>query len=293
MPVGLVIKPRIKEAIPIALEIVEWLQAAKLEICLDRETDRLVGRKIKLNGYKVVELAELPESADPIITLGGDGTLIGVARHVEGKSPVMIGVNFGNLGFLTEIPPSEAISALTRVLAGEAAFAERAMLRAEVRREGKIIFSSQAVNDAVVQKGAVDPLLDLDIAVDSHDVMRLRADGIIAATPTGSTAYSLSAGGSIVYPSLEVMLLTPICPHSLTNRPLVLGLDSLVQIKIPAYTGKVFLIVDGQKSTQMYSGDELLISRGRNKVRFVRSETKNYFQILSTKLNWGIPNRSG
>ena len=235
---------------------------------------------------------KLATSADPVVTLGGDGTLIGVARYVQGQSPVMIGVNFGNLGFLTEILPSELFSTISNVLSGSSRFAVRSMLMAEVYRQGELIFSSQAVNDAVVQKGVRERLLDLDLAVDGEAVMRLRADGIIIATPTGSTAYSLSAGGSIAHPSLEVALITPICPHSLTNRPLVLGLDSNIRITVPNYDGKVFLTIDGQVSTQLLPGDALCLQRAKHSVRFVRSPGKSYYDILRTKLNWGIANQS-
>jgi NAD+ kinase len=291
-PVGIVIKPKIKAAVPLACEIFDWLQKHNREICFDQASHKVLAKKITKTNFEIIEIEKLAKVADPIVTLGGDGTLIGVARYVEKNSPIMIGVNFGNLGFLTEIHPTEALSALERVLAGKAEFAERAMLMAEVRRGGQVIFTSQAVNDAVVQKGVRESLLDMDISVDDREVMRLRADGVIVATPTGSTAYSLSASGSIVHPSLEVVLLTPICPHSLTNRPLILNNNSSIKIKIPEYDGKVYLIIDGQISTPIMPGDELFISRAHNKVRFVKSASKNYFDILRTKLNWGIANKA-
>lgn len=291
-PVGIVIRSKIKDAIPLACQIFEWLQSEKREICFDQASHKMLAKKITKTDFQIVEIEKLAKIADPIVTLGGDGTLIGVARYVEDSSPIMIGVNFGNLGFLTEIHPNEALNALRRVLDGKAEFAERAMILAEVVRDGQVVFSSQAVNDAVVQKGVRESLLNLDITVDNKEVMRLRADGVILATPTGSTAYSLSASGSIVHPSLEVVLVTPICPHSLTNRPLILDNSSSIRIKVPDYEGKVYLIIDGQISTQIIPGDELLITRAKNKVRFVKSDIKNYFDILRTKLNWGIANKS-
>lgn len=290
--VGIVIKPKIKEAINVALSLINWLNSRGYEIYTDSESQKALSKKLKDVSLAAVSLQELTHIADPIITLGGDGTLIGVARYVEAGSPILVGVNFGNLGFLTEIHPNEALQALEDVIEGRASFGERSMILAQVRRNGETIFSSQAVNDAVVQKGTRDSLLDLDVAVNDDEIMRLRADGLIVATPTGSTAYSLSAGGSIVHPALEVVLLTPICPHSLTNRPLILGLSSQIKIRIPDYTGKVFLTVDGQASTQLLPADELHITKASNKVRFVRSSHKNYFEILRTKLNWGVANKS-
>jgi NAD+ kinase len=233
----------------------------------------------------------LAHQADPIVILGGDGTLIGVGRYVEKSSPTLVGVNFGNLGFLTEIAPEELFTTIEAVLAGSAAIGTRSMLRAEVWRNETLLFSSQAVNDAVVQKGARARLLDLDIAVNGEEIMRLRCDGLIAATPTGSTAYSLAAGGSIVHPSLAVMLVTPICAHSLTSRPLILPLDAAFSVSIPQYEGRVFLMIDGQDNVELRSGDVVRITKAKNTVKFVKSPRKSYFDILRTKLNWGIRNR--
>ncbi len=291
-PVGIVIKPKIKAAVPLAVQIFDWLQKRNHEICFDPSSHKILAKKINSTNFQIMEIEKLAKVADPIITLGGDGTIIGVARYVDKTSPIMIGVNFGNLGFLTEIHPSEALRALEEVIQGKALFEERAMLLVEVKRNGEQIFCSQAVNDVVVQKGVRESLLNMDIDSDGVELMRLRADGLIIATPTGSTAYSLSASGSIVHPSLEVVLLTPICPHSLTNRPLILNNNSSIRIRIPEYGGKVFVIVDGQISTPIMPGDELYITRAQNKVRFVKSSVKNYYEILRTKLNWGIANKS-
>lgn len=290
--IGLVIKPGIEAAAVLALELITWLRSHPHELVADDYSAEILKERGVKAPLKSVRSPQLAQLADPIITLGGDGTLIGVARYAADKTPLMIGVNFGNLGFLTEISPSELIVTLEKVLKGEACSGERSMLLAEVYREGKLVFSSQAVNDVVVQKGVEDRLLDLDCAVDGEDVMRIRADGIIVATPTGSTAYSLSAGGSIVHPSLGVALITPICPHSLTNRPFIIDLNSTIKISVPPYEGRVFVIVDGQVSTPMISGDELKITRAKNKVRFAMSPRKSYFDILRTKLNWGIANKS-
>jgi NAD+ kinase len=268
--------------------LIAWARDNKHTVILEQESSRI----IDFNGESL-PAEKLVTVADPIVTLGGDGTLIGVARYVSGDSPVLLGVNFGNLGFLTEIAPVELFNTLDRVFAGTAQFGERNMLQTDVMRQGKCVFSSQAVNDSVIQKGARDKLLDIDFAVEGEDVMRIRADGLIISTPTGSTAYSLAAGGSIVNPSLSVVLITPICAHSLTLRPLILGLDSVLTARIPAYDGEVVLMVDGQVSFQLITGDVVRVTRARHKVKFVKSPTKSYFDILRTKLNWGIANSPG
>lgn len=285
--VGLVIRPGVPAAVELAHQLQRWCVERNHGLMLERESARLMGAK---DGVLV---SELVARANPVVTLGGDGTLLGVARTVEGSSPIFLGVNFGNLGFLTELRPEELLETLDQVLLGKAAVRERSMLLAEVVRGGATVFSSQAVNDAVIMKGARSRLIDLDFYVDREAVMRLRADGLIVASPTGSTAYSLAAGGSIVAPTLAAVLVTPICPHSLTSRPLVLDMDSELKIVVPQYDGRVFLTVDGQVSLELQTDDEVLIHQAKQKLRFVRSRERSYFSVLRTKLNWGIPNQGG
>ncbi len=283
--IGLLIRPGVKKGLLAADELISWAKKNKHEILFEERSANIFGKP-----GSGVPPDELVRRADPIITLGGDGTLIGIARHVSEHCPTILGVNFGNLGFLTEIAPNELIATLENYFAGKALLAERHMLLAEVIRAGQVVFSSQAVNDAIVQKGSRDRLLDLDLAVDSEDVMRVRGDGLILATPTGSTAYSLAAGGSIAHPGLDVVLVTPICPHSLTTRPLMLKMDSVLRISIPSYEGRVYLSVDGQVSTSLQTGDIVSVTKSKNIVRFVRSSHRSYFEILRAKLNWGIGN---
>jgi NAD+ kinase len=165
------------------------------------------------------------------------------------------------------------------------------MLHASVRRKGKEIFAAQALNDAVIQKDARARLLDLDIAVNGEPVMRLRADGLICSTPTGSTAYSLAAGGSIVHPALEVLLVTPICAHSLSARPLILKLSDKLLATIPEYDGTMVLTIDGQLSIPLQTGDAIEIGESPYRIKLVQSSSRSYFDILRTKLNWGIANK--
>jgi NAD+ kinase len=270
----------------LAREVVAWCQARNLPLDVCPTT----AKALKLSGNGIPS-KEMVERADPIITLGGDGTLIGVARYVEGKSPVFVGVNFGNLGFLTEIRPDELMSVLDDVVKGGVKCAERLLIDVQVHRKGVIVFESRAVNDVVVQKGARSRLPQLDLAVNGHDVARIRADGIILSTPTGSTAYSLAAGGSIAHPSLSVILVTPICPHSLTTRPLILPGSAMVEVELPRFDDEVIVTVDGQVSAPLESGDIVKVSQAKQTVKFVVSREKSYFDILRTKLNWGVPNR--
>ena len=213
---GLVVRAGNEKAVALAKELLAWCQERNLEVDVDAQA----AKSLKL-GTPGLSHREIVERADPIVTLGGDGTLIGAARFVKGKSPLFVGVNFGNLGFLTEVRPTELFPVLENALHNKVPCAERVLLFVQVVRDGNVIFESQAVNDAVVQKGARSPLPELDLSVNEHDVARIRADGIIIATPTGSTAYSLAAGGSIAHPALDIFLVTPVCPHSLTNRRLV------------------------------------------------------------------------
>ena len=285
---GIEVRPGIDRANALAREAYEWGLSKGFDVLLGNEAARALGKS-----GEGVPPRILARSADPIVVLGGDGTLIGVAHHVEGPPPTLVGVNFGHLGFLTELAPDELMPVLEKVVTGEALCAERSMLQAEIEREGKIVFSAQAVNEALVIKGAEDPLLDIDLFAEGDPIMRLRADGLIFSTSTGSTAYSLAAGGSIVYPTLPVVLVTPLCAHSLTARPLVLRLEAELCAIIPDYKGKVVLSIDGQLSTGIVPGDKVKVTKAKNSVRFVRSPSRSYFEILRTKLNWGIPNQSG
>jgi NAD+ kinase len=284
--IGLVIRGGNEKVVARARDLIKWCADRNLELLVDDQTVK----SLKL-GIPGLSNQEIVERADPIVTLGGDGTLIGAARFVTGSSPLFVGVNFGNLGFLTEVRPEELFHVLEEALEKKTPSAERRLLLVQVVRNGSVVFESKAVNDALVQKGARAPLPELDLSVDDHDVARIRADGIIISTPTGSTAYSLAAGGSIAHPSVNVMLVTPICPHSLTNRPLILPGSSTIDIDIPNFKDDIYITVDGQVSERLQAGDVVRICQAKQMVRFVISPDKSYFDILRTKLNWGVPNR--
>jgi NAD+ kinase len=284
--IGLVIRPGNQKIVTRAQELLAWCAERSVAVEADSQTMQLLGMP-----GKGCSCAELVTRVETIVTLGGDGTLIGVARYVQGESPLFVGVNFGNLGFLTEVRPDELFTVLQDALDSKVPSAERTLLQVQVEREGAVFFESQAVNDVVVQKGATSPLPELDLTVNQHAVARIRADGIIFATPTGSTAYSLAAGGSIAHPSVNVILVTPVCPHSLTNRPLILPGTAAIEVEIPRFHEEVLVTVDGQVSKVLRPGDTIRVRQANQRVRFVISKDQSYFDILRTKLNWGVPNQ--
>ncbi len=290
--IGLVIRPGISAAAPLGAEVVQWAAKRGCTVYVDGPTERILAGLVSGAMVTSVWIEDIAVRSDVVVSLGGDGTLIGVARHITDRRCVMVGVHFGTLGFLTEIRPDELIAMLDQLEKGEAQIAQRQMLSCKVLRAGAEHFKSNAINDLVVQKGTKDRLLEIDISVDRQPLARVRADGLIIATPTGSTAYSLAAGGSIVHPELPVTLLTPICPHSLTIRPLIVPADSHLEVSFPKYEGDIFATADGQVSSQLKSSDTIVVTRGPNKVNFVRSPSRTYFDILTAKLNWGIPNRA-
>ncbi|MCB0354067.1 MAG: NAD(+)/NADH kinase [Bdellovibrionales bacterium] len=290
-PIGMVIRTDVAPAVEKGKELLSWAKKNGRSILADESSSAALSGGDSNVLHVAQSAVELAERADPIVVLGGDGTFIGVARHAPPTCPVLIGVNFGTLGFLTEISPNELFGVLESVFKGTAEIQERKLLLARVKRDGKELFRARAMNETLVQKGSRERLLELDLFSEGRPIMRMRGDGMIVATPTGSTAYSLAAGGSIVYPDLEVMLLTPICAHSLTNRPLVLPSGFELSLRVPDYDGEVFLTVDGQDSFDLRTGDEVVVSRDPSVIKLVTSPSQSYYDILRTKLNWGAPNK--
>jgi NAD+ kinase len=279
--IGLVVRSGVSEAVDLGKQLIEWAAKNGHEVLADDDSAKALGLPAGGNSEVIATMC------NPVVALGGDGTLIGVGRYVKGRPPVMLGVNFGRLGFLTEIAPTELFSALKMALGGTAQYGTRTLLQCAVAREGQNVFSSQAVNDVVLHKGVFDKLMDIELDVDGHPVSSIRCDGLIISTPTGSTAYNLSAGGPIVYPSLAVAVVTPICSHSLTHRPIVLPNDAKILLKVPKYDGSIALSIDGQEGFSLKVGDQINITKSPNSVIFVRSPSQSYFDILRQKLNWG------
>jgi NAD+ kinase len=278
--VGLVVKRERPEAIAIARTLTRFLRTRNKTPVADAETAKKIGAE-------AVERHHLADHADLIVVLGGDGTLLGVARMVASEGVPILGVNLGGLGFLTEVTTAEAQAALGRVLAGDYEVDRRIMLEAIVDRASEEQPQTfQAFNDVVVGKGPLGRMLELDVVANRTPFCSYRADGLIIATPTGSTAYALSAGGPIVYPTLDAIVLAPICPHTLSNRPVVLPDSYEIEIRVKAPDHDTTFSVDGQESSQLGPADTIKVHRGRHVVSLIRS-AHPYFEIWRDKLRWG------
>jgi NAD+ kinase len=232
----------------------------------------------------------LATEADVVITFGGDGTLLDAARavaHSSGDAP-LIGINLGRLGFLTDVGPEDLTAALEAILAGRTRVERRMMIAGIVNGDGGSTTSRLALNDIVVTRGALSRMIELDVTVDGHEVCQVKADGLIVATPTGSTAYNLSAGGPIVHPSLDALVLTPIAPHTLTHRPLVLPADARIDIRTrPEPQGELVGTFDGQFAVTLRPGDSVQIERAPRVVRLLYTSPRTHFDMLREKLKWG------
>ncbi len=227
------------------------------------------------------------ERADIAVVLGGDGTLLAAARLLGDRQIPIVAINHGGLGFLTEVTLDQMYPALDRVLGGHFITEHRMMMDVDVRRAGQQVASYRALNDVVINKGTLSRIIELETRVDAHYVSRFRADGLIVATPTGSTAYNLSAGGPIIFPSMSAMVVTPICSHTLTNRPLVLPPGVEIDITLCSAQDEVYVTVDGQVGLKMEMNDLLSIQKSEITVKLVAPSDKNYFDVLRGKLKWG------
>lgn len=290
MRVGIVAKRRLVEAAGLLSEIAGWLRARHAEPVFEQETAALAS--IADGAARIAAREELPSHVDLIVVLGGDGTLLGMADRIAdaGLSVPIIGVNFGGLGFLTEITLPELYGSLEAALAGTASLEERMMLRSVVRRGTEVKADRVVLNDVVVTKGALARIIDLSVWVGDQFVTRFKSDGLIVSSPTGSTAYNLAAGGPIVHPHVDAMVITPIAPHTLTNRPLVVPAGSDIRIQ-PSANGaeapEIFASFDGQFSLPLGAEDVVTVARAARPLRLVRAATRSYFEVLREKLKWG------
>jgi NAD+ kinase len=278
--VGVVLKGSSPEALELGRQLLAELERLGLESTLDAESAAVLGSP---NGC---DRGSLASRVDLVVVLGGDGTLLSVAHGCLGGTPIL-GINMGTLGFLTEHPPESLLPMLNATLAGRTAVERRERFEVEVVSPKRETISRLALNDAVITKAALARIVTLTAHVNNEFVSRFRADGLIVATPTGSTAYNLSAGGPILYPTLEVMLLTPICPHTLTNRPIALPLDAVVEIRLESRSEEVYLTLDGQEGFSLTPRDLVRVRRASEPLRLIIDPSRSYFQILNHKLKWG------
>ena len=279
--IGIIVKPESPDAQALLQELVPWLRARGKEPMLDPPTAALAG---EAESYSKKDLATL---ADMLVVLGGDGTMLAAARLVEGRPIPILGVNAGGLGFLTAVTREAACTALERVFSKSFSEEERLMLRVRVMRRGEEIIAAAALNDAVVSKGALSHMVQLEISINGQFVTRLRGDGLIVSTPTGSTAYSMAAGGPILNPSVHALILTPICPHTLTNRPIVVPQDVRLEVVLVSKDQGAAATFDGQVGIALQQGDTVEIRASNNKTRLIRFPDRSYYDMLSNKLKWG------
>ncbi len=280
--VGIVARVDRPDAATVVRELARWLGARGVQAVADEETGRLLA-----GGARVVERAALPAGVELIVVLGGDGTLLSVARVVHGRDVPILGVNLGGLGFLTATTLEAMYPTLETVLRGEYTAEERMVLAAALERGGETLAEYLALNDIVIAKGALGRLIDVEVSADGQTVNAYRADGLIIATPTGSTAYNLSAAGPIVFPTMDAVILTPICSHALTNRPLVLPATVRLEVTLLSDTPDVALSLDGQPGLAVTRKDVVRVRQGAGRIRLIRDPQKTYFQVLRTKLKWG------
>jgi NAD+ kinase len=278
--VGIVSKPKIAESADVVRGLLAWLEARGIRYRLDEETAKGVGLT------EFVPREELAEGADLIVVLGGDGTLLSAARAVGGRDIPLFAVNLGRLGFLTAIKLDELYPELERALRGEHRIGRRHMIDCELMRSDRTIAHYSALNDVVIAKSDIARMIDLDIYVDHHFVAAYKADGLIIATPTGSTAYSLSAGGPIIFPSVGAFCITPICPHMLTNRPVIVADTSIIQILNHSDEG-TFLTIDGQVGEPIAKGDRVICLASPKTISLIRPPKMLFFDVLREKLKWG------
>jgi len=236
---------------------------------------------------KTFELEHVGEDTDLIIVLGGDGTLLSASRHLQGKEVPILGVNLGGLGFLTETSVEELPSMLEKVIKGDFDISKRVMLLVTVKRGNDYVFEFSILNDAVITKDALARIIDIETYVNEEYLTTYKGDGLIFSTPTGSTGYSLAAGGPLIYPSLANIMVTPICPHMLTNRPIILPEGVTARAVLSSKEEKVLLTIDGQIGFPLEYGDEVIVKRSPYTASLVKSSSKGYFEILRTKLKWG------
>jgi NAD+ kinase len=279
--VGIMAKPGIPRASAIVSELVEWLHARGVESRLDPEAAKYLGKE---DGFPRDGVAD---GAHLVIVLGGDGTLLAAARAVAGRVIPIFAVNLGGLGFLTAITLDQLYPELERAFCGEQRVVPRKMLHGELVRDGQTFKSYEALNDIVIAKTQIARMIDLETHVDHQFVSTFKADGLIIATPTGSTAYSLSAGGPIVYPGVAALCITPVCPHMLTNRPVLVPDNMVIQIICQAEDGQAFLTVDGQVGEPLLHGDRIVCSCSQHSVHLIRPPKMFFFDVLRQKLKWG------
>ena len=279
--IGILTKPKFPDVKPILKDLMSWLRERQRDVIVDSTTAALIG---EAGTYLKPQIAAL---ADMLLVLGGDGTMLNAARLVEARGIPILGVNMGGLGFLTEVSVDQLYPMMEKVLAGQYHLEERLMLRARIDRHGEHVANATVLNDVVISKGTLARMIEIQIAINGQFVTRLRGDGVIVSTPTGSTAYSLSAGGPIINPSVQALILTPICPHTLTHRPLLIPSNVSLEVVLTGKDDGAMTTFDGQVGVAMTQGDTVTINASDRFTHLIRFPDRTYYDVLRRKLKWG------
>lgn len=280
--IGIISRPRRSNIAEVVPPLLHWLEERGLRAVYDIEAATVLkGNFVGKTRHQVAQESDL------LLVLGGDGTILAAAREAAHHDIPILPINMGSLGFLTSFTVDELYPALESALAGEAKIEERVLLLVERMHNGELLTQQRVLNDAVVHKGTLARMIEVELHINGAFVCRYRADGLIVATPTGSTAYSLSAGGPIVQPGVASILVTPICPHTLNDRPVVIQDTSVIELNLSQSSDSVFLTLDGQTGVPMQLGDHVRITRSAERLKLIQPPNKTYFEILRNKLKWG------
>ena len=281
--VGIFSRPRRADLTNIVAPLLDWLAKRGYRALYDTET----AEALNDGNNPGIERHKLAAESDLLVVLGGDGTLLAAAREAAPHGIPILPINLGSLGFLTSFTLEELYPALEEALAGKAETSERVMLTAALRRGGQIVESKTVLNEAVINKGALARMIEVELFIDAEFVCRYRADGLIIATPTGSTAYSLSAGGPIINPAVRSLILAPICPHTLAHRPLIVPDDVEIEVTLTSKDEGAMATLDGQVGVALTQGDTVVLTVSEHRTRLIRFPESSYYGVLREKLKWG------
>jgi NAD+ kinase len=279
--IGILTKPKFPAVKTTLIGVVTWLRARHINVLLDTTSAAL------LDEQGGIQKSQLAEKADVLLVLGGDGTILSAARLAAERSIPILGVNMGGLGFLTEVRLDHLYPSLERVFANDLILDERLMLETHVHRHGETVAQGTVLNDVVISKGTLARLIELQVTIQGQLVTKLRGDGLIIGTPTGSTAYSLSAGGPIMNPAVQALILTPICPHTLSHRPLIVPSNVEIEVTVTSKDDGTMATLDGQVGIALTQGDTAVIRHSNYKTRLIRFPESHYYEVLREKLKWG------
>ena len=285
--IGIVLKPHQHDALKTICDLTLWLSEREIEVVGGPDIERERVEHQTGCAVKEVPTEKLAAAVDLILVLGGDGTMIATARMIEDLEVPILGVNYGGLGYLTEFRIEELYSALGSILDGNYRLDKRVMLRTLHQRGDEVVNRNRVLNDVVINKSALARIIEIDVYLNDQFVNSFRADGLIVSTPTGSTAYNLSAGGPVIFPSMNAIVITPICPFTLSNRPIVVPDDAVIELRLKTDQEDVALTLDGQVGFPLKIGDRVVIQKSRTTFNLIQPSNRNYFDVLRDKLRWG------